>query len=412
MKILLLILLSFTLLNTQQNENVLSFDEKIHEGYNSYYEYYSIEQEDYKLTCYIGELNNQVSYSLYFKSQTKDLHFGSDDCNFYYKKQNNEVEVYEIQVRNICVLAVENTDVRFSLFSYSYLQYDDAFGNKVIGYGKGFSPNEVNVVLENSSSSFENFYNQSIISYEKCFIYSYKSTTLDLTCIIGEVNQNICYSFYGQSLDSVDIVYYSAGAPKYRLIPDNENIFSFVKFIDKLEKDSNSIKFFVNNNLELTIELEDLENLQASKYYDSEIINGFGYNVINKNDIKMAKYITKSEVTKSIVISIIVLLFITGMIVFYLLFKKKHMNECFPKSNDFEEEKKVIVVKQELEEKKVIDDDNLELEKILIENNINPAYSLLSTKEKDEVMLKLMILRNKNIISNEQYQKEVIKLWS
>ena len=48
---------------------------------------------------------------------------------------------------------------------------------------------------------------------------------------------------------------------------------------------------------------------------------------------------------------------------------------------------------------------------VLITNGIPQDYSLLSPNEKNTVMLKLMFLRDKKVLSLEEYRKEVIKLW-
>ena len=74
-------------------------------------------------------------------------------------------------------------------------------------------------------------------------------------------------------------------------------------------------------------------------------------------------------------------------------------SESSPFVNQYEE-----LYGEEEEDEKSIND-------ILISNGIPEDYQLLSPHEKNDVMLKLMYLRDKKEISLAQYQQEVIKLW-
>ena len=54
----------------------------------------------------------------------------------------------------------------------------------------------------------------------------------------------------------------------------------------------------------------------------------------------------------------------------------------------------------------------LMLRKYLRDKGFNVDYPSLSEAEKNEIMLELMLLRDLKDITLEQYQQEVIKLWS
>lgn len=57
------------------------------------------------------------------------------------------------------------------------------------------------------------------------------------------------------------------------------------------------------------------------------------------------------------------------------------------------------------------EDDDVDVGEILRNDGFNTDYSSLSEEEKNQIMLELMMLRDKKIISISSYKKEVIKLW-
>lgn len=237
----------------------------------------------------------------------------------------------------------------------------------------------------------------------------------------GVCNDKVCFGvFLGNKESNSYDVYVYVNNKKYYL---NEDKRGDVSELCINVNNSSNIRVCVYDKYDSLRFEEEIEFLEKSEYYSlNNIIKG------NNQGCELSNIKSRSSFN-----IIYVFLIISGICIFIILylfvFKKgifnkenKHYSEVdffsFKKEEDdnieVNETIETSFEKEEVYEKKYYyeeDEEDFDVIPYLRKNNFKEDYLLMNEDEKKEVMLMLMHLRHDKIISENQYQKEVIELW-
>lgn len=277
-------------------------------------------------------------------------------------------------------------------------------------------------------SSLEQFENNCYQSYKSYYLYHHSTDEFSLKVYLGISKDKSYYSIYFIDLNNSNItLYYQSEDKKYEVEKNGAGV--IVIYGDLLTKYTNenskqSTYLLINKNNKNILKLElikkqvDINNINDFFDVDSVVIDGLnnGFNSLQSSKFIIIKMSKIEIITYIFLISIIIF----SIILFVLFaFKKGMFNKSTRKKalkddigNDYLE---IEEAKEIIDDKPIIVETIYEernINEILKQNGINQDYSLLSIEEKNDVMLKLMILRDKDVISLEEYKEEIIKLWS
>lgn len=259
--------------------------------------------------------------------------------------------------------------------------------------------------------------------------------TVNYTFIVAEgiCNEELTYALFFASLEAnaYDIII-NVNDSIYTLEEDSRG--DTVAYVILQKDDETKICIFDNEEVNSTKRYEYILKYKSIDDIknDSNVIKG---NNLGTEEISKLKRFTNFG--KSALQFVIILVSISFICILWLLylyiFKKGIFNKTKERTNeveffiyedDCEENLEVEVVEEEkvkeeaekevYEKKKYYfeeDEIDFDFSPYLKEKGYKEDYSTMTEEEKNQVMLLLMTLKHQGKISDNQYQKEVIKLW-
>lgn len=250
-----------------------------------------------------------------------------------------------------------------------------------------------------------------------------------LQVVCGEYNNEISYSilFVPSTPNEYSIKLKVSGANKYITLPSDGR--GDVMIYDLVISKDAKIEVGTQNKTTFSFVIN---KINTSEYQlNANIIKGNNQG-LPTTDIKA---FTGIELTYTLSIIFFVIIIISIIIILVLYSKKQGMFDKDTIDKEFEEqhqfrdniqniikeqEKTIEVEAEEVKEEsvkevyqKIQDDDDEErdISLLLKEKGFNTNYNTLLTHEKNEIMLELMKMKDFKEITEEEYKKEIIKLW-
>lgn len=291
-----------------------------------------------------------------------------------------------------------------------------------------FAPFNISVVnqdvfLEKCQSGYNSYH---VVNIEETDQYY-------LQVIEGEINGEVTYS----------MLFISSTPKEYTLVlktqASTKDIFPTTD--SRGDVTLYNVKFKKNITIEvrtkgITTYSFDIEIKEIEQYLLlTNVIKGDGLG-LERSEING---IAQNDLTKILSIIFTIIIFISIMILLILFKTKKGFFNKDVIDKEFEEQHKTRdeinnyikdqqnvfeveaeEIKEDLESKQVYnkvkdedneEDDERDISELLRAKGFNTNYNMLLTHEKNEVMLELMKMKNFKEITEEEYKKEIIKLW-
>lgn len=281
--------------------------------------------------------------------------------------------------------------------------------------------------LNTNDSFIDEFYTACDEEYSYYKVIANESnSTFDYIIVQGLINDVACYGVCYTNNSGNYTFNISYGGSRYRFNKtDNNN--SYCVAI----KSEEPIKGFITDSKGSDKELFALKVFFTNQFDKTNAITGNG-NVKKFNDFSLMKMRSRIITVIIYASASTILLFGLGTLIIFLIrhhqFKKEKseignmnikdlLNE--ESSNKFDEEsifdqndiktknEEIVLDKDDYEEIKP----NRDVKEILRNEGFITDYKVLSEDEKNQIMVKLMILKNNKEISLEDYQKETKELW-
>ncbi len=291
--------------------------------------------------------------------------------------------------------------------------------------------------LNNNTYDKKQFIEEIENGYNAYYCYEAEETeSYYLQYVIGDYDEMLGYSIYFEPKTDYSIEYHYKNSSK--------------TYHPTVDYSGKSMTLFIVLNEEITIEIKtkgvttksiDLEyyNLEHYQIHFNKIYvkgNNEGFTPIYLESQKQQNHNRPEQVNDTVFILSIVftaIIFLSIIIILVLAITKKGLFNNDKLNNEFKEEHEardqiqniikenpIYVESEEIieEEKEVYqkskqyeDEETRDISLLLQEKGFNTNYKELDIILKNEIMLELMMLRNNNEITEQEYKNETIKLW-
>lgn len=282
--------------------------------------------------------------------------------------------------------------------------------------------------VDKSDDFIEEFYNKCEQAYTNYTIYQEESnSTYTYIVVQGLINKTPCYGICYLNNDNDDYTFnISYGGVRYKFNNYDSNNNSYCIAIKSEEPIIGYITDKIGNESELfTLKVFFLNHFDINESFTGEG-KGCEFNTFTMMKVRN-KIIVQSIYTSLITLAIASI----GIIIVFVIRKNKASNEKKQIGDidmkDLYEQESEVVFKEEdyfdgLEEiekikketKENYDDDNqsrVNIKEFLQNEGFITDYRVLSEDEKNQIMIKLMYLKDKGLITSDDYYKETKELW-
>ena len=283
--------------------------------------------------------------------------------------------------------------------------------------------------IDTRDDYIDEFYNACDEEYSYYKVIAQEETTdYNYYVVQGLVNNVSCYGICYINNTNDYIFNISYGGTRYRFNHYDKNNNSYCVAI----KSEEPIKAFISDNKGNEKELFALKVFFTNQFDKSDAIEGNG-NISKFNDFSLMKQKSKVIIYVTYISIITIGLFLVGIVIIVIVNKiknkKEHekignvnMKELYEKestshvSDDYfvdMEDIKNHYKKEEVNEPKEIVSNNKigDIKEYLKNEGFITDYRILSEDEKNQIMVKLMILKEEKKITDDEYYKETKELW-